>query len=322
MRRLAKAYGDQRWPQSGAALIGAMLTVSLVAGLAAAALAQQWRLSEVERHERQRQQTQWLLQGALDWACLILREDGRSGGSDHLGEPWALPLQEARLSSFLASDANASGLADLEAVFLSGRIEDMQGRLNLRNLVAEGKLSEPDVEMAERLFELIDLPPQLARQIALGLRDAAAKTRRPDGTPPPFMPQQIDQLVWLGLSPAQIERLAPHISLLPQRTALNLNTASAELISASLKGLPLGQARRMVEGRQRQPWQDLQQANAALGPPLTFDGNRHGVTSRFFSVTGQLRLDDLQVRQQALVQRDAQKVRTLWRRAQVGTGPG
>ncbi|MEI7785163.1 MAG: type II secretion system minor pseudopilin GspK, partial [Betaproteobacteria bacterium] len=175
-----------RWPQTGAALISAMLVVSLVAGLAVAALAQQWRLSEVERHERNRQQVQWILQGALDWACLILREDGRNGGSDHLGEPWALPLQEARLSSFLASDANASGLADLNGVFLSGRIEDMQARLNLSNLVAEGKVSEPDVEMAERLFELIDLPPQLARQLAQGLRDAAAKNRLADGRPAPF----------------------------------------------------------------------------------------------------------------------------------------
>lgn len=317
-----KAKGRKRWPQAGAALISAMLTVSLVASLAAAALAQQWRLSEVERHERQRQQTQWILQGALDWACLILREDGRSGGSDHLGEPWALPLQEARLSSFLASDANASGLADLNGVFLSGRIEDMQARLNLRNLVADGKVSEPDVEMAERLFDLIDLPPQLARQLAQGLRQAAAKAGLPDGRSAPFMPQQVDQLVWIGLSPAQIERLAPHVSLLPRRTTLNLNTASAELISASLKGLPLGQARAMVQARQRQPWQTMDQANAALGPPLAFDASRHSINSAFFSIAGQLRQDDMQIRQQALVLRDGQKIRTLWRRNQVGGEPG
>ena len=73
MSRTSHRY--KRCPQAGAALISAMLTVSLVASLAAAALAQQWRLSEVERHERQRQQAQWILQGALDWARLILRED-------------------------------------------------------------------------------------------------------------------------------------------------------------------------------------------------------------------------------------------------------
>jgi general secretion pathway protein K len=136
------------------------------------------------------------------------------------------------------------------------------------------------------------------------------------------MPQQVDQLVWIGLSPAQIERLAPHVSLLPRRTPLNLNTASAELISASLKGLPLGQARAMVQARQRQPWQTLDQANAALSPPLAFDASRHSINSAFFSIAGQLRQDDLQIRQQALVQRDGQKILTLWRRNQVGAGPG
>jgi hypothetical protein len=63
--------------------------------------ASKWR-----RPKRSRVQSAWVLTGALDWARLILREDARSGGADHLGEPWAVPLQEARLSTFLAADRN------------------------------------------------------------------------------------------------------------------------------------------------------------------------------------------------------------------------
>jgi general secretion pathway protein K len=77
--------------QRGAALLTAMLTVVLVASMAAAALWQQWRSVEVETAERTRTQSLWILTGALDWARLILREDARSGGADHLGEPWAVP---------------------------------------------------------------------------------------------------------------------------------------------------------------------------------------------------------------------------------------
>jgi general secretion pathway protein K len=88
----------------GAALLTAMLTVALVASMAAAALWQQWRGVEVEVAERTRSQSLWVLTGALDWARLILREDARAGGADHLGEPWAVPLEEARLSTFLATD--------------------------------------------------------------------------------------------------------------------------------------------------------------------------------------------------------------------------
>ena len=65
---------------------------------------QQWRAVQVEAAERARTQSAWILSGALDWARLILREDARNGGTDHLGEPWAVPLAEARLSTFLAAD--------------------------------------------------------------------------------------------------------------------------------------------------------------------------------------------------------------------------
>ena len=102
---------SNRKAQSGAALISAMLVVTLVATLASVALWQQWRHVEVESAERHRVQSSWLLNGALDWSRLILREDamagvaGSSGGNaDHLAEPWALPLKEAKLSTFLAQD--------------------------------------------------------------------------------------------------------------------------------------------------------------------------------------------------------------------------
>ena len=52
-----------------------MLTVTLVATFAAAALWQQWRAVEVETAERARLQSAWILVGALDWSRLILRED-------------------------------------------------------------------------------------------------------------------------------------------------------------------------------------------------------------------------------------------------------
>ena len=89
--------------QRGAALLLAMLTVALVASVSAAAYWQQWRSLQLEQTARQRVQSIWLLTGALDWARLILREDARASSNvDHLAEPWAVPLQETRLSSFLA----------------------------------------------------------------------------------------------------------------------------------------------------------------------------------------------------------------------------
>ena len=141
--------------QTGAALLAAMLTVTLVASLAAAALWQQWRSIEVESAERARQQSLWVLTGALDWARLILREDARSGGADHLAEPWAIPLAEARMSTFLSADQSTSVDNDntMLQAFLSGGISDLQARMNVRNLVDDSnKLSEPDLKAFAKLF--------------------------------------------------------------------------------------------------------------------------------------------------------------------------
>ncbi len=66
---------SSRKAQSGAALISAMLVVTLVATLASVALWQQWRHLEVESAERHRVKSSWLLKGALDWSRLILREE-------------------------------------------------------------------------------------------------------------------------------------------------------------------------------------------------------------------------------------------------------
>ena len=82
----------------------AMLIVVLVTTLASAMVWQQWRAVQVEAAERARTQAAWILAGALDWARLILREDARSGSATTLNDPWATPLAEARLSSFLAAD--------------------------------------------------------------------------------------------------------------------------------------------------------------------------------------------------------------------------
>ena len=129
MRRTTATTQGQR----GAAILLAMITVVLVATLASAALWQQWRAVEVEAAERTRAQSSWVLTGALDWGRLILSEDGRKGGSDHLAEPWAMPLEQARLSTFLAADRSDTLAADASSnAFLSGKMVDLQSRLNLK----------------------------------------------------------------------------------------------------------------------------------------------------------------------------------------------
>lgn len=312
----------------GAALLAAMLTVTLVASFAATALWQQWRAVEIESAERSRVQAAWILTGALDWSRLILREDGRSGGADYLGEPWAVPLQEARLSSFLAADKNNSASDSTDSplnVFLSGRIEDMQSRLNVTNLTDANKVSQPDLLSFTRLFDLLGLPQGELQQLASNLR--AASDPNPDdssGTSIPLMPQRLEQLVWLGLSSATLERLRPYISLLPARTPINLNTAGTEVIYASIPGLQMAQAQRLVDERSRSHFRTLSDAGALLGELASrISEGRHSVTTRFFEVHARLRMERTVIEEQSLLQRDGIAVKALWReRAAFNPGLG
>jgi general secretion pathway protein K len=299
----------------GAALLSAMLTVTLVATFATAALWQQWRSVEVEIAERGRVQVAWLLVGALDWSRLILRIDGRAAATDHLAEPWAVALQESRLSTFLAADKNnTGGLTAEEQVdaFLSGGMVDAQSKLNVFNLINAGQVSAPDLAAFKKLFDLLNLPQTELQDFVSQLKDALQTNAIPTA---PLMPQRVRELNWLGLRPASLSKLTPFITLLPERTTVNINTAAAEVIFAVVPGLELADAKLAVSSRDSAHFPSIADAAtkvAALNGKL--QDTQHSVATRFFEVSGRIRLEQTVVEEQSLVQRDAQNnVKTLWR---------
>jgi general secretion pathway protein K len=305
----------------GAALLMAMLTVTLVATLTSAAQWQQWQQVNIEVSERNRRQIHWLMTGALDWSRLILREDAfavQNNGVDHLGEPWALPIQESKLSTFLSQDQQwREGDAE---VYLSGKITDAQSRMNVMNLIEKNSVSSQSLNHFAALFDRLQLPQHELHTLSTELLasfQANAKVsthlivNRSNTT---LMPQHTEQLVWLGLSPTTLDALKDHITLLPEATPVNLNTASAEVLSAVLPGLKLAAARQAIEKRQRGHWHSLQaasQAFGALSAPL--NEQSHSVQSRYFEVQGRIRIDNIAQEERILVHRSGNQVNTLWR---------
>lgn len=303
--------------QRGAALLAALLTVALVATLAAAGLWQQWRSVEIEIAERARTQAGWILTGALDWGRLILREDARAGAVDHLAEPWAVPLQEARLSAFLAADREASAEgSDVDNAFLSGEIVDLQSRLNVMSLLDNGAVSEGGMRSFQRLFEALGLPPAQVEVLAGNLRLAAgaADPANPGGAAP-LMPQRASDLGWLGLPPATVTALQPHVTVLPIRTPVNLNTASEQVIHAAIDGISLADAQRITSARAGAHFRTVGDATRLLGD---VEGGRPAeafvsVASRFFEVQGRLRIGETVVEERTVIQREGLDVRPLQR---------
>ena len=285
-------------PARGAALLVAMVLLTVVATLASGMVWQQWKGVEVESAERSRVQTTWVLQGALDWARLILREDARSGRATSLNEPWATPLAETRLSTFLAVDGDRKTDDGPEA-FLDGSITDAQSRYNLRNLVQDGKLVPAQLAMLERLCANAGIAKGSASLLAEGWLSASLAT----DAAAPLPPQQLADLVWLGLDAATIDRLASVVVLLPVATPVNLNTAPREVLAGVINGLDLGGADRLLQARQRQPFRSLTEAGDVLGKGVTLEPRDVDVKSAFFEVQGRLRLDQRRLSESTLIER-------------------
>jgi general secretion pathway protein K len=258
-------------------------------------------------------QAGWVLRGALDWSRLIIREDLRAAqrranfytwGRD----AWGTPLAEVSLSSFLAADKDNNADAGLDAA-ISGAITDAQGKLNLRGLVdPAGKVVPAQVQGLQRLCDLLGAPGDLAARVAEILSKSLAPQTDSDSRGPPIRPDKLLDLAWQGLNVETLNRLAPYIELLPLVTTVNVNTAPREVLVAAIDGLDTGTAERLVQSRQRAPFETLDAVRAALGGSLRVDETRVGVSSAWFEVSGQLRLDERVVEERSLVQRDGDRV--------------
>ena len=290
-----------------------MVIVTLIVTLASAMVWQQWRAVQVETAERARAQSAWILSGALDWARLILKEDLRSGRPTALTEPWATPLAEARLSTFLAADK--SNADDGPEAFLSGSISDAQGRYNLTGVAALGKIDVLEQAALERLCLAIGLESSVAQRIANGLRDATAASGAPgtsgtsgtSGAPgatanAPLLPQSVAQLAWFGLDDATIKALEPYVVLLRDPTPVNVNTAPREVLVAAIKGLDLATAERLLQVRQRAPFKDIEKLKEQL-PGVDLADSRLAFTSSYFEVRGRIRLGERVLVERSLVHR-------------------
>lgn len=188
MRVLANAGLRSRKPrqtlkqQTGVAVITALLLTTLAITIVASLFwLQQVQVRSIE-NQRLQLQKKWILRGAIDWARLILREDGRTSGRiDHLGEPWAIGLAETRLDQYVENGRDSAEAAE---VILSGQIFDAQGRFNLSNLATAGEPDLREIACLARLLSNLRLPTELAPKIAQLVADAQTKSSKAEQAGP------------------------------------------------------------------------------------------------------------------------------------------
>jgi len=308
--------GTGRGPRSarGAAVIAAMLVVAIAAIVAAQVFERQQLAVRSVENRMDASQIRWIERAASDWARLVLRLDARSTTTDHLGEPWATTVNQTELDPTVYGGARA-GTKDARAT-LSGQILDAQARFNLRNLVDTRTAGGQSVP--ERIVSARDLAALRRLLGALGL-DAALAEPIAAFALYQDLSRSTDLLKVPGMDTSLLRRLEAFVIVLPERSALNLNTAPAELLHAYFGALDLSAARILASRRERQHFSDTHAVRALIPGEPDLPPSHFALGSRYFLMEGVIGYGRVESRARILFDRrpagaaDGDAVQVVWR---------
>lgn len=287
--------------ERGVALITVLLIVAVVTVVAAGLIARQQLSIRSTANQLQVRQAWQYAQGGEALAKGLLQrdflQDGREAPIDHLGEAWAQPLPPFEL------DDGGSLLI---------RVEDPSGRFNLNSLVRDRQPDEQAVAQFRRLLLRLQIEEPYAERLRDWLdadQDASGAYGAEDNqyllAQPPYRaanraiadPSELRLL--LGMREEHYRRLRPFVSALPGDVRLNVNTASAMVLSSLADTLTPEVAQGVVLARGPQGFKDLQSfiAQPALSG-LNLEGQGFSLRTEHFQVISEVRLAD---RRQILV---------------------
>jgi general secretion pathway protein K len=258
--------------QQGVAVVLAMGVVALAAIAAAAMLASQSTWARHAELSAQHVQAQALVHAGVDWARALLYDDRRLSSVDHLGEPWAMRLPPVPVD-------NGE---------LAGRIDDQQGAFNLNNVFTGTKQNPVQALQWRRLVQILGLPDALA--------DAYLATARP-------LVDVAELALIPGFDAPVRARLRGFVTALPRFTAINVNTASPEVLAAVVEGLDLDAARELAAKRTRAYFRNRADFLAQLPAGTTAGGNDVTTSSEFFQAGIVVTIGAAQARGSALLER-------------------
>lgn len=306
--------------QGGMAIISALLIAAVVAVIAAGMLTRQSVSTRALEADQQRIQGRWLAQGGLEISRQLLWDARQRDPLTRLDQPWAQRL-------------NAQGF--------QGRLEDEQGKFNLRNLVANERVDDEQVQAFERLCGLLGVnaglsqriiqrvigayPRLLNPQIAATTKNTfdsgrltSPNTSRKAQNPKLPMLRSLEDLRSVdGVNDAVIGKLAAYLTVIPATTWLNGNTATAPVLAAYVPGLSLERAQALINERDAGRWfinrGDF--VNRLRMPELELTTVRVGITSDWFRLRGEARRDQRRVSLEALLHRSQDRLpQVIWSR--------
>jgi len=240
--------------------------------------------------------------GAESWVVGILHQDLQESDIDHLGEIWAI-----QLPGF-----------PIEGGDVTGTIIDLQGRFNVNNLIDEnGEVEKKSLERFRRLLQALEIDPRFAG-LAADWMDRDAEASFPDGAEdsiytsilPPYRSANqsltsASELAALeGMDRQSFRILRPHITALPGRTNVNVNTATGAVLQSLDENMSASDVEGLISERESAGFADIQTAFSSLVTPDVL--NTLEDKTNYFQLKVVVRIDTVRVTLYSLLQRGPQ----------------
>ncbi|MCU7918159.1 MAG: type II secretion system minor pseudopilin GspK [Candidatus Thiodiazotropha sp. (ex Epidulcina cf. delphinae)] len=312
-----------RTHEQGVALITAIIIVSM-ASIAAVAMTHDLQLSIRRTGNIQTaDQGYFYTLGSEAWSRGMLIRDLKNRKKkedyDGLDEDWAKELPPTPLEG-----------GEVRAI-----TTDLQARFNLNNLYQDKETKDEDKKLAasalaifQRLLARLELPESIAQATADWL-DGNVNALFPNGAEdmeylsldPPYrtangrMASPTELRLIKGVDQEAFEKLAPYITALPERSAINVNTADKLLIQALFDGLDEAGAELLLSEREEEPFTETQTFFTRLNDILDKNkvesekmGPLVSVDSHFFQLETVVRMENSSQRLVSLLHKSEKDV--------------
>lgn len=285
----------------------ALITVLLVLAVVSVALVSMstGRQFDIRRTETQLRSAQaWEYAHSLEsWAVARLQEDFSKNKFDGDKDLWAKPVKNQTVPGG----------------YINGGITELQGRLNLNNLLSEGKPSDEDVQRFKRLFTYLNLKPELVDGI-IDWIDEDQDIRYPDGAedetytaldPPYRAPNKLfadvaELLKVQGIGEKAYRKLLPYIYVADKREKLNINTASAMVLRCLGDDISKDKSESMfrANGKPFESVDDFLKDEALNG--ITLNKDSLTIASQYFLLSGYVVMGNQELSFQSHMVRDTE----------------
>jgi general secretion pathway protein K len=302
-------------PQKGIALITILLIVSIITVISAEmAFNHSISISRTANRLNNLHLAHYIY-GAEQLTATILKADGRAKEkTDSPKDVWA------------QSGSMAYPLPNGE---FSGDIIDQNGKININDLLLKNKkIDNITIGRLKRLFSILKIDTSLINALLDWIDDDLNATF-PKGAEDNYYLSlenpyrvanqafgSIRELALVnGFDDKIIKKLTPHITALPQRSDININTASSEVLQSLAPHITETIAKGFIDAIKEKPFQSIDDfAKHPSNKGKTLDKKAMNVKSQFFLGQIKVKIGQSSIRSEALFKRDGKNNITILNR--------